>query len=256
MSTVRTFVRFSIAALFVNALAVACTVESSDDDEDCDPGTTKSCECSDGSEAIRQCNASGTGYGVCECEGNGAGGSGGSSNGGTTQGGGEGPGGETSIGGSGQSTGGAGGDGGASGSGTSGGVANEAGAAGAAGSGGEAGAGNVTPAVCLDPVDSCEDCYFSCCDEWVACTDDATCLDQFFDVLACTDAIKVDRDVKVEDLAACSDQVGTAGGGWSNGLTPETIAMVNCLGGDPSTDTWSGEAVWGADSCNIGCFKK
>lgn len=253
MSTVRTFVRFTLAALFVNALAVACVAENGDDDE-CDSGATQSCVCSDGAEGTRTCNASGSGYGVCDCaqgsggEGPGGGNAGGASGGGAGNNGGESPGG-----GGGQANGGAAGDGGASGSDSSGGVGN---AAGAAGGGGEGGGGDTTPELCLNPADACEDCYFSCCDEWVACTDDATCTDEFIDILACTDAIKVDRDVAIADLASCADQVGTTGGGWSSGLTPQTIAMVNCLGGDPSSDTWSGQAAWPADSCNDGCFKK
>lgn len=261
MRTVRTFVRFSLAALFVNALAVACTVESSDDDSDsCDPGSTQSCDCSDGSESTKKCNASGSGYGVCACDGDGSGKGGSGGSGGSTDNGGDGNGTAGSV----AASAGAGGDeasgagaggaaGGAGGVSSSGG---EAGGGGAAGSGGEGGSGDPTPAVCLNPADACEECYQVCCDEWVACTDDQTCPDQFFDILECTGAIRATRNVKVEDLAACADDVGTAGGGWSNGLTTQTVAMVNCLGGDPTTDSWSGEAVWGATSCNEACFKQ
>lgn len=260
MRTVRTFVRFSLAALFVNALAVACTVESSDDDSDsCDPGSTQSCDCSDGSESTKKCNASGSGYGVCACDGDGSGKGGSGGSGGSTDNGGDGNGTAGTV----AASAGAGGDG-ASGEGAggaaggAGGVSSSGGEAGGgvAGSGGEGGSGDPTPAVCLNPTDACEECYQVCCDEWVACTDDQTCPDQFFDILECTGAIRATRNVKVEDLAACADDVGTAGGGWSNGLTTQTVAMVNCLGGDPTTDSWSGEAVWGATSCNEACFKQ
>jgi hypothetical protein len=260
MRTVRTFVRFSLAALFVNALAVACTVESSDDDSDsCDPGSTQSCDCSDGSEGKKKCNASGSGYGVCDCDDNGSGTGGSGGSGGSTNNGGDGNGTAGSVSPSAGAGGdGAGGDGAGGAAGSAGGMSSggEAGGGGAAGSGGEGGSGDPTPAVCLNPADACEECYQVCCDEWVACTDDQTCPDQFFDILECTGAIRATRNVKVEDLAACADDVGTAGGGWSNGLTSQTVAMVNCLGGDPTTDSWSGEAVWGATSCNEACFKK
>jgi hypothetical protein len=245
MSTVRSFVRFSLAALFVNAWVVACTVESSDDDDTgCTPASIESCACGDGSEGTKKCNASGSGYGVCVCDGDG--GEGGSAGSGGSSAGGDGSnngGNAPSAGAGGEATGGS--DPGAGGAGGAGGVSN----GGEAGSGGAGGEGGGTM------LDACEQCYQVCADEWTACTDAATCPDEFFEILACTDDIRMTRDVKVADLAACSDSAGTAGGTWSNGLSAETVAMVNCLGGDPTTDTWSGEAAWGPESCNQACFK-
>jgi hypothetical protein len=90
----------------------------------------------------------------------------------------------------------------------------------------------------------------------VACFNDDTCLQEFNDVLACVNTTREDHDVKPADLVDCTNDVGDAGGTWSGGLTDQTIAMVNCLAGDPAVSTWNQETVWSGNSCNNSCFKQ
>lgn len=258
MITVRAFVRFAFAALFVNALAVACVVEDGDDTSDaCDPGSVQTCAC-DGEEGTKKCNASGSGYGVCVCDsgagGSGSGGSGSdaggspASNGGYDNSGGY-AGEATSVGG--QAIGGAAGsDGGAAGG-------DVGGAAGVAGAAGAGGAIAVLPIECTDDADDCETCYHACCEDWVACSDNSECVPQYFDILECINAKKAElgtEPFKPEHLVACADEVAAGTEPWSTVLTPQTVAMVNCLGGDPGDPSWAEMASWGADSCKDLCF--
>jgi hypothetical protein len=244
MSTARSFVRLAISGFVVSVLAFACTVEEAADP--CTPGETQKCDCKDGSESTQECRDDGERFGACDCPNDGTGG--------TTGGGGE----SNAAGGSddkptagtannygGEGTtpanGGAGGD-----SATSGGATSMAGAG---------GSGDTLPAECELPAEptTCEICYFGgCCDQWAPCFNDDTCLAEFSDVLACTDAIRATANVKSSDLEACAQEVGQTTGGWSASLSPLTVDLINCVAGE---EGWEGKA-WGDLACKAECFDK
>jgi hypothetical protein len=244
MITARSFVRFALAGMFVNALAVACVVENngSDDDDNtpCEEGDTRSCVCPDsGDTSVRECNASGTGFGSCQCEGSSNAGSGGNTNAGgegNTTAAGNGSidyGGETS---------------------SQGGASNPGAGGTPAETGGAGGSGEVDPGLCAeDPQDTCADCYQQgCCDQWTACANDDTCLTEFLNIMACSDLIKAERNVLPIDLQTCAEDEGAAAGPWSQGVSPLTVDVVNCVGGE---DEGGWETMpWGRFSCKLGCF--
>ncbi|HKY38535.1 MAG TPA: hypothetical protein VJN18_21475 [Polyangiaceae bacterium] len=250
MSTARTFVRLALGGLFVGSLAMACVVEDGGDDDDlastpCEDGDFRDCACPDGETGRHECNASNTGFGSCQCEGSPTAGS---SNGGSANHAGEG---NTTAGTNNTNYGGEGTMGGAPAE--TGGAPTQTGGAPAETGGAGGTVGEEEPLECQDPADDCEACYFSCCDDWVACFNDATCLEQFNDILVCIDGDEVGTFV-VDDLKVCADGVGSAGGPWSDGLDPKTVAMINCLGGDPSSPDWADAPMWAEDSCNNLCF--
>lgn len=240
MINARSFLRLAVAGFFVNALAIACVVDDDGegDGDTCTPGATAACTCTDGTRSEKECNASGTGYRLCECDSN----AGGNSSGGAGN---EGGTGTTPAGG----TGGTGG--------SVGGTPSTSGGADAGGAGGAGGADSL-PTICQNPAedDLCEQCYYGgCCDQWAACDadPDAECVDQFFAILACTDLIKEERSVLTADLEACAadvDDVGT--GSWSSEVNPFTRDLVNCVAGE---EGWEGEP-WGAGACKASCFDK
>jgi hypothetical protein len=251
MTTARTFLRLVLAGVMVNMLAAACIVNSEggdgDDEGSCEPNTYKACTCTDGTASERKCNASGTAWGTCACDGSSSGGSGNGSEGGNgpapAQGGEGNTAGTTSTTYGGESSGGGmpGGDGGM----TS-----------VPGEGGAGGAGEVVePGICDgDPNDSCADCYQQgCCDQWTACADDATCLDEFLDIMAeCADLPRADHNVTTAEFEACVADFSANAGGWSSGISPLTADMVDCVAGDDA-DGWEGQA-WGSLACKAGCF--
>jgi len=247
MTVARSLVRIAFAGFFVSSLIVACTVKegSGDTTASCNPGDHKDCTCtSSGKSGQRECNDSGDGYGACVCSGtvdtggssNGAGGDAGAgpvSTGGTKSYAGTANGGSISY--AGEAAGGAG--------------------TGSVEVGGAGGAGEVTPLECQDPANDCETCYFGgCCDVYAPCVNDdsGTCLQEVADVLACTDGIKADRDVKTADLQQCAQDVGNTSGSWSANLSPLTVDVINCIAGESG---WEGKA-WGPLACKASCFDK
>ncbi len=247
MTAARTFVRLAFGGLFVGSLAMACVVEDGGNDDElantpCEDGDFRDCACPDGETGRRECNAANTGYGSCQCDGSSTAGSntGGSANnagegnttGGTTAG-------TTNYGGEQGTIGGAPAE--------TGGAPAEAGGAGGSGPG-------VEPGLCdEDPNDTCADCYQQgCCDEWTACANDDTCLNEFLGIMACTDVIKAERNVLPADLQTCAEDEGAAAGPWSQGVSALTVDVVNCVGGEP-TGGWE-TMPWGQFSCKAGCF--
>lgn len=242
MSVARMFVRLAFSSLIVGALAAACTVKDSDDDE-CNAGDSRACECDDGATGTQKCNSKETGYNACVC----ASGSGGSGNAG-----GDGP----TAGTSGNASGGTSGSGGTNYGGADAGGA-DAGGMDAGGAGGAA--PEVTPAVCAeDEEDSCANCYqTACCDEWVACTDDDIagddndCPEQFFAIMECVDGKRVDADTVPTDLNDCAEEIDAMNGAWSANLRPAVKPMLDCVAGGMG---WAGKASFSTDACKISCF--
>jgi hypothetical protein len=237
----------AFGGLFVSSLAMACVVESNGGDDDdlanrpCEDGEFRECDCPGTEVGRRECNASNTGFGSCQCEGSPTAGT---SNGGSSN----------SDAGAPSSTGGTninyGGE-----PNTTGGVPAENGGA-PAEMGGAGGSGDVVePGLCdEDPNDSCADCYQQgCCDQWTACAGDATCLDEFINIMACTDVIKAERNVLPADLQACAEDESAAAGAWSQGVSALTVDMINCVGGEPDEGGWE-SMPWGPISCKAGCF--
>ncbi len=245
MTTSRSFARLAVTGFFVQALAIACVVSNSDQGDGgdaCEPGDTAACTCTNGTKSTKECNASGTGYLLCECAGVGSGGAG--SGGGAPGSGGDS---QTTAGTNANPVGGA--DTGAGGANLG------AGGADIGAGGADIGAGGVenVPAACQSPADTCEECYYAgCCVEWAACEADNTCVDELVDILACTDAIRVDRSVTTADLVVCAEDAGAGSGSWSEGVSALTKGIVDCIAGEPG---WEG-SPWGANSCNNSCFKK
>ena len=252
MTTARSLVRFALAGLFVNFLAVACVVSDNGDDDDanvaCDPGSFKVCTCQDGSDGTKRCNASGTGYGACgSCAGDGEGGAPGTA----------GSGGGAGVG----NAAGAGNAGGANegGAGGSAGSVNEGGAAGEAGmgGGGAGGSGGIGEAeLCIEDPDSCQECIqIGCCAEWVDCFNDTEgdCVQEVFDFTACTEAERVDKDLTPADVEACAETVGGSNGPWSAGVLPTTRAVIDCIGGGEGWESHPWDPVV---SCSPLCFNQ
>lgn len=253
MTTARTFVRFALAGLLVNFLAVACVVSDSGDEDNespaCDPGSFIVCSCTDGSEGTRKCNASGSGYGSCvDCEGTGSGGEGGGPTagaGGTNVGGGDGgaagEGGAGLAGGAGAS--GGAGEGGAGASGGAGGVAGEGGAGGS----------DATDVCVEDPTDECQSCaQVGCCAEWTACFNETEgdCVQQFFNIMACARGGQASADVTTADLETCAaDEVADVDA-WPTGLLPSTKPLIDCVAGPG----WASAGMFGSNSCEALCF--
>jgi hypothetical protein len=239
-------VRFAFAGLFVNALAVACVVSDGDDKDDdntaCDPGAYKDCTCANGDEGTKRCNASGSGYAACDCSdtnvGGGSNGGGGDGNTPTSGSGGS----MTSYGG--EAAGGAGGDGTGPGP-------VVGGAGGSDGSGGAGGDGSGL--VCEPDAEACQNCIQNtkCCAEWAACSAEQAgdCEQEFFNILACAQVERGDRDVIPADLELCGLDEGE-GDAWSEGLLPTTKALVDCIGGG---EGWE-ERTWNQLSCKAECF--
>jgi len=246
MTTARSLLRFVLAGVMANVLAAACIVNSDNGDDDnttCEPNSYKDCACSDGTASQRKCNASGSGYAACVCDGSSVGGSGNEGGSGSSAEAGVGNvagktqttyGGETST------------EGGAPAS--NGGTPGEA-------NGGAGGSGEVVePGLCdEDPDDTCADCYQQgCCDQWTACVDEDTCLTEFTNIIACAELIKADKNVTTAEFEQCAADESAASGGWSSGLSPLTVDMVDCVAGDDD-DGWEGQA-WGSLACKAGCF--
>jgi hypothetical protein len=247
MTTARSFLRFVLAGVMANVLAAACIVNSDNGDDDdntsCEPNSYKDCTCDDGTASQRKCNASGTAYAACMCDGSSGGGSGNEGGSGSSAEAGTGNaagktsmpyGGETST------------EGGAPTS--NGGTPSEA-------NGGAGGSGEVDPGICGgDEVDSCADCYQQgCCDQWTACAGDSTCLDEFLDIIAdCSEIPRQDHNVTTAEFEQCVADKSAASGGWSSGLSPLTVDMVDCVAGDDA-DGWEGQG-WGSLACKAGCF--
>lgn len=251
MTTARTLVRFAFAGLFANALAVACVVSDGDDKNDdentaCDPGSYKDCTCSNGDEGTKKCNASGSGYGACDCSDTSVGGNNGGGEGNTPT---AGTSGKAGMAGSSTTYGGESSGGGADGQGGEGGASMSQ-----AGSGGEGGAGVDPQAACFeDPGEPCQECVqVSCCEEWLACGEEAggDCEQQFFNIMACAQTDRATRDIKPEDLETCAEEEVAGGGAWSDGLLPTTKALIDCTGGGVD---WENRA-WNDSSCNSLCF--
>jgi hypothetical protein len=244
MTTARSFVRLAICGFFVNVLAFACTVEEASDP--CTPGETQKCDCKDGSESTQVCRDDGERFGACDCSDDGAGGANQGNGGATSTGGvedqpGAGNGGEPSS-----SSGGAGGAGGDA-AGVNGGATSMAGAGGS----GE----DLGPIECQLPDEPtlCEICYFGgCCDQWAPCVNDDECLQQFSEVLDCTNTIRASRNVTTADLEDCAQTVGETNGSWSAALSGLTVDMVDCVAGEPG---WEG-SPWGNLACKAECFDK
>lgn len=252
MTTARTFLRFALAGLFANVMAAACIVNSDGkdgDNEQCDAGSYKDCTCADGTESQRKCNSSGSGYGQCICDGSAIGGSGNGS-------GGEGTGNTGTEAGSGNSTAGKTSTyGGETGEGGTPSTPNGGSPAEVGGAGGTP--GEVDPGICGgDETDSCADCYQQgCCDQWTACVDDEseTCLDEFLNIVTeCSEVPRQEGNVSTADFQACVAAQTPAGGGWSSGLSPLTVDMVNCMAGEDEGG-WEG-SPWGNLACKAGCF--
>ena len=245
MSVARSYVRLAISGFLVGLLAVGCVVESTDTKVSCNPGDKKDCSCADGSDGSKTCAASGDAYTACKCT---TTGSGGSAN--------EGGDGSTTTAGTKAYAG--GGNGGSSYSGSTNYGGDNAGGApvemvGGAGAGGAA--GEVTPLECQEPMNDCETCYFGgCCEQYAPCVNDPdeTCLGELAQVLACTDDIKMTKDVKTSDLESCAQMVGNTNGTWSASLSPLTVDVINCIAGEPG---WEGKA-WGPLACKASCFDK
>jgi hypothetical protein len=246
MTAARSFLRLAFGGLFVGSLAMACVVDDSGGDDDelantpCEDGDFRQCTCPDGDDSVRECNASNTGYGACQCEGSPTAGT---SNGGSANNAGEG---NTTAGTNNTNYGGE--------PGSMGGAPAETGGNGPD-AGGAGGAGPIIePGLCdEDPNDTCADCYQQgCCEQWTACANDDTCLDEFLNIMACTDVIKSDRNVLPADLQTCAEDEGAAAGPWSQGVSALTVDMVNCVGGEPDGG-WE-SMPWGAISCKAGCF--
>jgi hypothetical protein len=244
MTAARSFLRLALGGFFVGSLAMACVVEDGGGDDDdlantpCEDGDFRECDCSDGSTGRRECNASNTGYGQCQCENTPTAGS---SSGGNANNAGEG---NTTAGTNNTNYGGE--------QGTMGGAPAETGGA-PAEVGGAGGSGEVVePGLCdEDPNDTCADCYQQgCCDQWTACANDDTCLEEFFGIMACTDIIKAERNVTTADLETCAEDQGAANGPWSQGVSALTVDMVDCVAGE---DGWEG-SPWGNLACKAGCF--
>lgn len=248
MRTARSFVRLAISGLILSAVAVACTVEEASDP--CTPGETQKCDCRDGSESTQVCRDDGEKFGACDCPSEpGAGGSG---NGSAGEG--SGVGGDDTKPTAGTSN--YGGESGQPGAGGAGGDENTSsgGAMASAGAGGDGG-GEVLPEECEVPADptTCEICYFGgCCTQWAPCVNDDTCLAEFTEVLACTDAIRATRNVTTADLEDCAQEVGQTNGSWSASLSSLTVDMVDCVAGE---DGWEG-SPWGSLACKAECFDK
>lgn len=248
MITARSFLRFAVAGLFVNALAMACVVTNSDDEEECRPGSRQDCTCADGTESERVCNSSGTRFGSCACGDPSSGGTGNDAAGA----------GNTSEAGSGN----AGGDtGSGGGSGDTGGAPN--GTAGSSGeNGGAGGSGEVDAGLCAEePNDSCADCYQQgCCDEWTACVEDegddgnGDCLTQFLNIIACAEDLRSQRAVTKADVIQCAADEVEGGSGWSAGLRPTVKPVIDCVGGGEGWDTEAGG--WSDLSCRNNCFSQ
>ena len=96
------------------------------------------------------------------------------------------------------------------------------------------------------------DYFGGCCNQWAPCVNDNECLQQFTDVLACTDAIRAARNVTTADLENCAQDVGETTGSWSASLSPLTVDMVDCVAGEPG---WEG-SPWGSLACKAECFDK
>jgi hypothetical protein len=244
MTSARSLLRLAFAGLFVNAMAVACVVSDGDDDDDdvtaCDAGSYKDCTCSNGEVGTKKCNASGSGYAACDCSdaSNGGSGSGGEGNASSTAG-------TNSTPYGGENNGGAGGDK------TAPVVGGAGGDTGTAGAGGE---GPDPDALCNAPTDDlCQECVqVSCCEEWKACADetDGDCQQQYFNILACAQVDRAERDIKPADVEACAEIEVAGGSAWSDGLLPTTKALIDCTGGGVG---WENRA-WNQMSCNDLCF--
>lgn len=269
MSTARTFVRFVFAGFFVNALAVACVVSDADDNggkDACSPGVTQDCDCQGAEDGTQKCNASGSGYGVCDCPDNvacepgvtrecacatdeagqqkcAANGSGygvcdcpDTGAGGSTGKGGEG--GAPTTGTAGSTT--YGGDGGATTS--------------QAGSGGEGGADPAAD-VCIDDDDDCQACIqIDCCEAWSACAAETAgdCELEVLEIMACTSLERGEDDpVTRAELQACGVSVGEGSGGWSDDILPTTKAVIDCVAGGSG---WVARDDLTTSSCNLLCF--
>lgn len=242
MTTARTLVRLAFAGLFVNAFAVACVVSDGDDNDDntaCEPGDYRDCNCGS-DEGTQKCNAVGSGYGACDCNGGNVGGGNSGGEGNTPTAGTSstaGTAGSTAYGGE-TSGGGAGGEGGATMS--------------TAGAGGEGGAAIDPDAVCFeDPADDCQLCVQGdCCQEWKACRDDAEdCEQEVINILECI-KLDIEGDVTPAELESCAEAEGT-GGPWSESVLPTTKAVVDCMAGGTG---WAAKTDFNTSSCNNLCF--
>jgi len=238
--TTRSFVRLAVAGLFANFLAIACVVSDDDGggtDDSCTPGDSADCTCKPSNvKSTKECNASGTGYGLCACAGVGVGGA--ANNGGAANG----SAGDATI---------TGGTGNNSNGGADMGVAGDA--AGGVNAGGAGGGENV-PLACQLPSDICEDCYYGgCCDQWAACEADATCGPQFLEILACARADQDTGDVTTVVLEECGKAQVAGGSSWSDGLSPLVKPVVDCMAGEPG---WEGKPWAATGTCNNSCFKQ
>jgi hypothetical protein len=248
MERVRLLKLFGSLLVF-GLFASSCVVSDGDDDDECDPGTSSSCTCADGSTGTRTCLPTGSGWAACSaCSGAsggsggsaGNGGSGGQSSGGSNAGAGEGG---TSTGGSAS-----GGEGGASTGGSAGGGAGEGGTAG--GGGGDA--------------DPCDECAKANCEpEWDACEVDGAssqCAQEFNCIAGCmkearasltgSQLLSADEITMTCVLDVCDDVIPS--GGWNGGPTPETHDLLDCLAGKTG---WEGPPPhWDQSPCRNACF--
>jgi hypothetical protein len=235
--------RLSISAvssiLLALVVAVSCTVKSvegeddGDGSNDCTPGRSAACSCSNGDPGMQVCNAQGTGYLSCNCED----GSGGAS---------------TNSGGS-TSSGGSGAYGGTTAYGGEGGAWVDPGAGGAAGdtSMGGAAAGGA-PGTCEDPGTACESCYYQkCCAELEACLLNDICVEEFIDMRDCSNkAVEMDGLASPADVDACAPN-GNDDGNWPGDHQEETRELIDCMNGGVG---WEFHETWPEGACKDECY--
>jgi hypothetical protein len=211
--------------------AAACSTSDTAGDRDCVSGEVADCTCPDGAQGTQVCNATGSGFSICDCSG-GTGGDGGGTTGGS--------GGSATGGAAGSATGGTAG-GGTGGGGMGGTGGDDAGVGGSGGALGDAG-GPVCDTGALDGSTdtACNQCaYENCCAELWACADDP-CMNPADDggtfneadlMLLCLFTAAGDggtvEGLTQADVTACAADSGLAGGA----VTPATLALMQCIVG-------------------------
>lgn len=242
--------RSSFAILFATLGALAavtnCTVKSVEDDgkggsssnttnntdDKCTPGDSKDCTCTNGKKGAQECNAKGSGYAACVCDGvvdtGGTGGTGndnyaGEDTGGTTTGG------TTTMGGDGSIS--------------------------------EGGVGGVDPFANIDPED-CGACLAELCPtEWAACNADEQCLSAELDGSGqyeriqngCIEPARLDGPVKRDAARGCGVSIGQDTDpqflvDWApENMAASTTNLMNCM----AMGAKAPDASWANDPDNF-----
>lgn len=256
MKSARSVLKLVLSSAVTLLLASHCVVKTNTDDT-CEINTFKLCTCASGESGKKACNAQGTGYGACICDGTNPGTGGSNTTGGSNASGGSG---ETSGGsasGGGSSTGGSSPKGGSA---NSGGSATTTGGAGNSGGANDAGGGGVSDAGSGGDGggatgDSCIDCLsMKCGDELDACLADELCISpdsdgsgQFEQVSICVESQRPMGSVKRQALRDCGTMVSqNLNAGWPpEDMTPATLNLINCLATGSSGLATSND--WAAD---------